>query len=100
MNAKNDQGETPLHVVSRSECYSPNDGVLVVKLLLDHGVDVNAQNMDHWTPLHSASYNGKPEITQVLLHHGAKVNAENDLGESPLHLVRQVKYDTKDAVHT
>jgi hypothetical protein len=39
---------------------------------------------DHWTPLHSASYYGKPEIVRVFLNHGAKANAENDDGETPL----------------
>ncbi|SRR6266702_469573 len=49
-------------------------------------------------PLHFASKNGKPEITQVLLYHGAKANAENDLGETPLHLVQRSKYGSQDGV--
>ena len=98
MNAKNAQGETPLHLVSRGEYNAPTDGVLVAKLLLDRGVDVNAQDKRHWTTLHSASYNGKPEIVQILLYHSAKVNAETDLGETPLHLVRPGKYGSQDGI--
>ncbi|KAH9061958.1 ankyrin repeat-containing domain protein [Lactarius vividus] len=74
VNARNNQGETPLHLVSLGEYDSPNDGVRVAELLLERGADMNAQDEVDWTPLHSASYNGKPEITQVLLHHGAKAD--------------------------
>jgi ankyrin repeat protein len=59
---------------------------------------MNAQDMFEWTPLHSASYNGRHEIAQVLLRHGAKVNLENYLGETALHLVRQGKYGSQDGV--
>ena len=99
VNAKNDQGETPLHLASRGEYDSPDDGVRVAELLLERGSYVSAQDNICWTPLHSASYNGKPEIIQVFLRYGAKVDAENDLGETPLHLVRQSKYGSQDGVH-
>ena len=99
MNAKNDKGEAPLHLVSRGEYGSPDDGVRVAELLLERGTNVNAQDKVGWTPLHSASYNGKPEITQVLLYHGAKANVENYLGETPLHLVRQGKYGSRGGGH-
>jgi ankyrin repeat protein len=99
VNAKNYRGETPLHLVSRGEYDSPDDGVRIVELLLERGTDLNSQDNVGWTPLHAASYTGKPEITQVLLHHGAKVDAENDLGETPLHLTRQGKSGSQDVVH-
>ena len=97
--AKNDQGETPLHLVSRGEYNSPNDGVRVAELLLDRGTDVNPQDKVGWTPLHSASYYGKPEIIRVLLDRGAEIKAENYLGETPLHLVRQGEHGSQDTVH-
>jgi ankyrin repeat protein len=98
VDAKNYQGETPLHLVSRGEYDSLDDGVCVAELLLERGTDANAYDSDDWSPLHSASNNGKPEIVQVLLAHGAKVDAENDLGETPLHLVRQGKYGSQFGV--
>jgi ankyrin len=98
VNTQNDQGETPLHLVSRGEYSSLDDGVRVAELLLERGTDTNAQDKFGWTPLHSASYNGMHEITQVLLRHGAKVNLENHLGETALHLSREGKYGSRDGV--
>ena len=98
VNAKNHQGEIPLHLVSRGEYNSPDDGVQVTELLLEHGTDVNAQDEFEWTPLHSASNNGRHEIVQFLLLRGAKVKLENYLGETALHLVRQGRYGTQDGV--
>ena len=99
VNAKNYQGETPLHLVSRGEYDSPDDGVRVATLLAERGADMIAQDSVNWTPLHSAVYNGKPQITQVLLFHGAKVDVENELGETPLHLVRQRQNASRDGIH-
>ncbi|KAH9056407.1 ankyrin repeat-containing domain protein [Lactarius vividus] len=93
-NAKNYWGETALHVVSRGR-YQSQDGVRVAKLFLERGVDVNAQDKDHNSPLHSASYNGNLEIARVLLEYGAKASAKNDRGETPLHHVSQGEYESQ-----
>ena len=98
VNAKNYQGEIPLHLVSRGEYDSPDEGVRVAKLLLEHGTDMNARDEFGWTPLHSASYNGRHEISQFLLLRGAKVKLENCLGETALHLVREGRYGIQDGV--
>jgi ankyrin repeat protein len=50
-------------------------------------VYVNARRKDHWTPLHLASYCGKPEVTRLLLAHGADAHAEDDFFRTPLHQV-------------
>ena len=97
-NAKNYHGEIPLHLVSRGEYDSPDEGVRVAKLLLERGTDINAQDEFGWTPLHSASYNGRHEISQFLLLLGAKMKLENCLGETALHLVRRGRYGTQDGV--
>jgi ankyrin repeat protein len=91
---KNHRGETALHVVSRGR-YDSRDSVRVARLLLEHGVDVNAEDKDQSSPLHSACYSGKLEIARVLLHHSAKANAKNDRGETPLHQVSQGKYESQ-----
>jgi ankyrin len=98
VNVKNHKGETPLHLASRGDHDSLDEGVCVVELLLERGTDVNIRDKSEWTPLHSASNNGKYDIAQVLLSHGANVNAENYLGETPLHLVGQCKYGSQDGV--
>jgi ankyrin repeat protein len=93
-NVKNHRGETALHVVSRG-IYDSKDGVRVARLLLERGVDVNAEDEDHDSPLRSACYSGKLEIARVLLHHGANPNAKNDRGQTLLHQVSQGRYESQ-----
>jgi ankyrin repeat protein len=57
----------------------------IARLLLEHGVDVNARDKDQTTPLHSAAYNGFAGLAEVLLEHGALADAEDIGGETPLH---------------
>ena len=98
VNAKNYRWEIPLHLVSRGEYDSPDEGVRVAKLLLERGTDMNAQTVFGWTSLHYASYNGRHEISQFLFHCGARVKLENCLGETALHVVREGRYGTHNAV--
>src|SRR6266702_2549186 len=95
-NMKDDHGETPLHRVSQGEYDSHEQGVGITRLLLACGVDVNAQDKNHFTPFLLAALNGRLEIAQVLLDHGANANAENDGGETPLHLVSRGTYDSEE----
>jgi ankyrin repeat protein len=95
-NAESSNGKTPLHLVSRGDYDSQKHGVGIARLLLQHGVDVHAQDNDHGTPLHSAAFSGMPEIARVLLDHGANVNAENKQGRTPLHQVAQGTYDSQE----
>ena len=60
-----DKKETPLHVASRL------GHVDIVRLLLEHGADAQAQDDDKRTPLLLASLNGHLEAARVLLEHGA-----------------------------
>ena len=93
-NATNHRGETALHVMSRCRHHS-KDSVRVAELLLQRGIDVNMQDKDRDSPLHSAAYNGKLEIIRVLLKHGATANAKNDRDETPLHQVSQGEYESQ-----
>ena len=94
--AKDRQSRNSLDLASRGEHGSREDGVRVVQLLLERGVDVNSSNKDHWTPLHSASHHGMSEIARVLLDHGANANAENDENETPLYSVSRGRYHSQD----
>jgi ankyrin repeat protein len=94
LDAKNHQGEIALHVVSRSR-HDLEGGINVTELLLEHGMDVNAQDNNHNSPLHSASYGGKVEIARVLLNHGAQTDTKNDRGETPLHEVSHGEYKSQ-----
>ncbi|KAH9054885.1 ankyrin repeat-containing domain protein [Lactarius vividus] len=92
---ENDQGETALHLMSRGEYRSKEDNFNVARLLLEHGMDVNARKKNKATPLHLAVSWGRFEIVRVLLDNGANPNAENEQHETPLHLVSRGEYDSK-----
>ena len=47
-----------------------------VTRLLDAGADVNARDLDGWTPLHWAAYEGRTEVVRLLLARGASPAAE------------------------
>ena len=89
-HAEDAQGRNPLHYLSPSlNMYGVDsqDVLRVTQILLEQGVDVNALDEKHETPLHVASSIGHLENIRVLLDHGAKADAENVDGQIPLHLV-------------
>ena len=95
--AETAQGRTPLHQVSRGEYKSPEYGVGIVRLLLEHGVDVNVRDKeDGWTSLHDAVFKGRVDVTQVLLDHGANVKLETKADETALHILSRGKYDCEE----
>jgi ankyrin repeat protein len=91
-----DEGGTALHLVSRGECDSEEQGVSTARLLLERGVDVNARRKDGWTALHWAAFNGRVKVTQVLLDYGANTKSETDGGETALHIVSRGIYDSQE----
>jgi ankyrin repeat protein len=95
-NVEDSHNEVPLHLLSRGKYSSQDDGVSVARLLLEHGADVNAQNIDLRTPLHHASYNGNVVIAQVLLEHGGTPHAGDSNGETPLHLALRGNNDSEE----
>ena len=56
----------------------------VVRLLLEHGADINVQTYNGRTPLHTASYNGALEVVRVLLEHRADIKVKSKQGETAL----------------
>ena len=58
---------------------------------IEDGADVNAKNVDGWSPLHRAASWGHKEIAELLIAKGANVNAKNDIGETPLDFAIQLK---------
>lgn len=57
----------------------------VVRHLISVGVDVNARDHDHWTPLHFAARVKSHECAKLLLYAGANPNVPNIEGVTPLH---------------
>jgi hypothetical protein len=60
--------------------------VEIIRMLLRHGVDVNAVNLNGSTPLHCAAGNYRAEAAAILLEHGANPNALDHKYKTPLDL--------------
>jgi len=56
----------------------------IVRLLIAHGADVNAQSSSGNTPLMYACAGGHEEVVRVLLEAGANVEDHNENGHTPL----------------
>ena len=97
-DALNGMGENALHVVSRGDFDSQEQGVGIARLLLQRGLDVHAKDNDNDTPLHSAALSGTREIARLLLDHGANANVVNKRGRTPLHQVARGKYGEEHGI--
>jgi ankyrin len=58
----------------------------------------NVHDMYEIILLHSASYQGMPEMVGMLLDHGVKLNAKNHWGETVLHVVSRGRQDPQSGV--
>ena len=81
INVREEAGNTPLHWASLGDHFN---GGSVLRLLLDHGVDINMQNRSGWTPLHLASHYRALEVVRLLLEHGADVEVKDNDGQTAL----------------
>lgn len=59
--------------------------VEVVRLLLQHGADVNAVNDYNETPLHYACKRANLVVLQCMIEHGADILSEDRAGKGVLH---------------
>ena len=75
-------GNSPLH----SAAFYGD--IVMVKVLLDYGVDVNTRNDDGSTPLCDApnGYSNNPGAVRLLLDRGADPNIKGRHGRAPLHI--------------
>jgi ankyrin repeat protein len=58
----------------------------LVKVLVEYGAPVNAQQHGGWTPLHAAAQNGDEAMVKLFIEHGADVNARADNNQLPIDL--------------
>ena len=100
VDAKNNVGETPLHMVAY---YGGSDRASVISVLIAAGADVNAKvntknNEVGRTPLHDAASRGHAPVVSILIAAGADVNAKNNVGKTPLHQAADRKRATIIAI--
>lgn len=72
-------------------CAIQHDNPNVVKVLLEHGVNVDKQGNEEMNPLELATMHCKEAIVRILIEHGAKLNlmlkdGENRARKSALHI--------------
>jgi len=85
VNAKDRQGNTPLHMAAES-AEKPE----MVELLVAKGADVKARNNKGRTPLHGPFWRTGPPKAELLIAQGADVNARDEEGLTPLHLAARM----------
>ena len=96
---ENNQGDTPLHILSKHWMYNEGDVLNHARLLLKRGAEVNRRNRDNNTPLLLAMVWGQFKLARVLLGHGADANVEDNNSMSPLHLLSESRcHDEGDAL--
>jgi ankyrin repeat protein len=98
-------GVTALHVAAGigwvegiTNEWSPAATLEAVKMLIDLGLDVNAQADTGRTAMHGAAHKGRPDVVQVLFDHGARLdvrdygNTDNRGGKLAVHTWQPVDY--------
>ena len=81
VNVRDGSKRTPLWAICLFGVEDPD----ILQWLLNHGADVNVQDIP-WTPLHSAAYYGHAQTIRTLIEHNPDANSRNHRGATPLHL--------------
>lgn len=71
---------------------SHKDGEKIIKLLLEHGANVDIQNDLNETALSVASYRGIFSTVKLLLENGAKINIEDIYGRTAMYYANHFEY--------
>lgn len=79
----NGQRVRPLHSATAGR------HLTIVRLLLEHGADVNARQNSGFVPLHNAAQNGQTAMIELLLAHGADPSVAADDGRTAADFARE-----------
>ena len=92
-NAENNEGMTPLQILSESDANDERNLLNIAQLLLMHGAEVNRWDKANNTPLHLAIRRSRSRLAGILFEHGANANAENNEGMTPLQILSESDAD-------
>ena len=81
--ANNQFKVAPIHSVCAISAFD------IAELLIEHGADVNAKQMQGITPLHSAAHTGQTKLSKLLIDNGADINAKMDNEQTPLFMANE-----------
>ncbi len=56
----------------------------MAEVILEHGVDMNARDIEGWTPLHAAAATGNIQMINMLIEEGASLVAINNEDKMPV----------------
>lgn len=95
-NQLDDLGQLPLHSALVYYEDEPEASFAIVKLLLDHGADIEKRGYPDFTALHRACLANAFDIVKLLLDHGAEINARSedrgDGGRTALDIAEMYKH--------
>jgi ankyrin repeat protein len=98
-NAIDSEGNTALLCASKNRRYSKECRIDILKLLLDVGADINAQDKYKRSALHNACGNDLPvEVVEFLLERGIDPHAKDNYFHTPLDIIRRKSYPTKEVI--
>ena len=78
------RAETPVTSQLAYRSIGPGDSFEAVKLLLDHGADVNRADLAGATALHFAAQQGDLDVMQLLIDRGATLDVADEYDRTPL----------------
>ena len=90
-----------IHLLSLSHTYTNaytqcciDNTVELAEILLEHGADLNARDIEGWTPLHAASATGNVQMINILIEEGASLVAINHDDSLPVDVAKDsdIKY--------
>jgi len=77
--------------------WSPKETLETVQFLLDHGADVNAQDLvDRRTALMGAAHKGRNDVIQLLVDHGADLSLHDIGSRDTVHALAGVSWQAID----
>lgn len=64
----------------------------IVSDLIDLGFNLNQLDVNGWTPMHYATFNGRTDAVKMLIQKGADLNHRNLMGQTPFNIADEKGY--------